>query len=759
MKRAALIAGLLFPMWLISAASVPDGDTLDGFTDSSAKMEREWETKFRALPSPENIRSYNQRLSAYPHNVGTAYDKDNAEWILGKFQSWGWDAHIETFDVLYPTPKARALELIAPVQFTASLAETAVPGDPTSSQSDQQLPTYNAYSADGDVTAPLVYVNYGVPDDYEQLDRMGISVKGAIVIARYGAAWRGIKPKVAGEHGAIGCIIYSDPADDGYTQGDVFPDGAFRPKQGVQRGSVMDTQYPGDPLTPGVGATKSAKRLALKDAITIQKIPVLPIGYGDALPFLSALKGPVAPAKWRGALPITYHVGPGPAQVHLKMESNWDLKTIYDVIAKIPGTTDAGEWIIRGNHHDAWVNGSDDPVSGQSALLEEARSLGELVKEGWRPKRTIIYCAWDGEEPGLLGSTEWVEEHAEELHEHAAVYINSDSNSRGFLSAGGSPSLEHFINDVARDITDPEKNISVWRRAFLRHIERAQSEHDRNDIRSHADIRIGALGSGSDYAPFLDHAGIATLDLGFGGESGGGVYHSIYDDFYWYSHFGDPQFVYGRALSQTVGTAVMRLADADLLPFQFTSAAEAIGRYVKEVKDLLQAEQDSAKERNREIDEGVFTATSDPNKMYVPPSAEEIPPALNFAPLDVGAAALDKSAKDYAQALTLATANGGEALGHASLSALNQKLMLAEHAYLYQAGLPGRPWFQHEIFAPGAYTGYGVKTLPAVREMIEQKNWPEAEKGIAIVAVVLQDEAACIEVAAQELEKAVAQKQ
>ncbi len=494
----------------------------------------------------DNVRENNRRMSARPHHVGSPYDKDNAEWILSKFKEWGFDAHIETFRVLFPTPKERVVELVQPTQFRAKLQEPAVPGDPTSSQSSEQLPTYNAYSIDGDVTAPLVYVNYGSREDYEQLDRLGISVKGAIVIARYGEAWRGTKPKVAGEHGAIGCIIYSDPRDDGYFQGDDYPKGGWRPKDGVQRGSVMDTDYPGDPLTPGVGATADAKRLPISEAKTITKIPVLPISYADALPLLSALAGPVAPEKWRGALPITYHIGPGPAKVHLKVTSNWDMKPVNDVIATLRGSGAPDQWVIRGNHFDAWVNGADDPLSGMSAVLEEARMLGELHKQGWTPKRTIIYCAWDGEEPGLLGSTEWVETHGDELQKHAAAYINSDSNGRGFFHASGSHDLEKLTNDVIREIQDPEKNIPVWQRARLSRIANAKNQEDRAEIRKRAELTIGALGDGSDYASFLDHAGISALNIGYGGENDADSYHSIYDDFYWYTHFVDTDFSYGR---------------------------------------------------------------------------------------------------------------------------------------------------------------------------------------------------------------------
>src|ERR1019366_5904645 len=592
---------------------VPNQAALVGYSPRASQSEREWETKFRAIPDPANLREYMRRLSARPHHVGSPYDKDNAEWILAHFKEWGLDAHIEQFDVLFPTPKVRVVEMIAPTKFTAKVEEPALAVDPTSNQKAEQLPTYNVYSIDGDVTGPLVFVNYGLAEDYEKLDRLGISVKGAIVIAKYYHSWRGVKPKVAAEHGAIGCLIYSEPQDDGYTRDNVFPLGPMRNPDGVQRGSVMDfaSVSPGDPLTPGIGATPDAKRLSLKEAKSITKIPVLPISYGDAQPLLAALAGPMAPDGWRGSLPIPYHVGPGPAQVHLKVASNWDIKKIYDVIAKIPGSVAPDEWIVRGNHHDAWVNGAEDPISAQVSLLEEARSLSLLLKQGWKPRRTIIYAAWDGEEPMLLGSTEWVEAHAEELRQHAAVYINTDGNGRGVLDMNGSHSLEQFINGVARDIEDPETKMTVWQRAQLSKIAEAKSADDRKELRQRADLRIDALGSGTDYTAFIDHLGIASLNLGYGGEDEQGIYHSIYDDFYWYTHFSDTDFVYGRALAQTIGTAVIRLADADVLPYDFTALADTVQMYTRELQDLLKKRQNDLRERNREIADGVFRITND----------------------------------------------------------------------------------------------------------------------------------------------------
>ena len=723
---------------------------LFGYTVQTSPTQRAWEKKFQEGIAPANIRENMRRLSARPHHVGSPYDKDNAEWMLARFKEWGFDAHIEIFDVLFPTPKERALELIEPTQFRAKLQEPALAVDPTSNQTSEQLPTYNAYSIDGNVTAPLVYVNHGNRDDYEQLDRMGISVKGTIVIARYGEGWRGIKPKVAGEHGAIGCIIYSDPKDDGYFHGDDYPVGGWRPKDGVQRGSVMDTDYPGDPLTPEVGAVAGAKRLAIKDAKTITKIPVLPISYADALPFLSALRGPTAPESWRGALPITYHIGPGPARVHLKVVSNWDIKSVYDVIATLHGSATPDQWVIRGNHHDAWVNGADDPIAGMAPELEEARILGELYKQGWSPKRTIIYCAWDGEEPGLLGSTEWVETHVDELRKRAVMYINTDGNERGFFGAGGTQDLETVISDVARDINDPEKNISVWQRSHLRAILKAKDADERSQTRKRQDLRVEALGDGSDYTAFQDYAGIPALDLGFGDEDEGDQYHSIYDDFYWYTHFDDTDFSYGRALAQTAGTTILRMADADLLPFDYTPQAEAIAKYESDLEKLLKDKQEEFTERNLELQEGVFAATADPHKISVPPPSETVPPFMNFAPMKNSIELLKKSADRYSKAL--AKFKGGATVSPQSLDTVNSDLLEISRLFLNQKGLPERPWFKNQIYAPGAYTGYGAKPIAAVREYMDEKKWQQADAQIPMVAQVIENIAGGIDKAAGDLE-------
>jgi len=757
MRFALRSAGLAL-IALSVLASAPADPPLFGFTAQSARVEREWETRFRSLPRPDSLRSYMRQLSARPHHVGSPYDSVNAEWIRARLASWGWDAKIEQFDVLFPTPKTRLVELVAPTRFKAKLEEPAVPGDPTSSQRSEQLPSYNAYSADGDVTGPLVYVNYGVPADYERLERLGVSVKGAIVIARYGGSWRGIKPKLAAQHGAIGCLIYSDPEDDGYWVNDVFPQGPSRPRDGVQRGSVVDMQvYPGDPLTPGVASLPGAKRLAVADAPTLMKIPVLPISYADAQPLLAALRGPVAPAEWRGALPLTYHVGSGPARVHLVVQFDWKTRPVRDVIARLPGATAPDEWVVRGNHMDAWVNGAIDPISGQISLLEEARALGDLVKQGWKPRRTIIYAAWDGEEPGLIGSTEWVEAHADDLDRHAVGYLNTDNSIRGFLGLGGSHTLEAFINAVARDIIDPETGMSVWKRAQLKQIGKGTND-ERNEARTRRDLRIDALGSGSDFTPFLQHAGIASLHLSFGDDasSSAGVYHSAYDDFTWATRFGDTSFVYGRALSQIVGTAIMRLASAEVVPYEFAGLSDNVSKYVGELKKLLADRQDQAKERNRELSESVFVALASPQNPEKPLAAAEIPPFLNFAPLDNGVAALDQSARRYDGLLARWTARGEQAsTADQSLAGVNTKLMRTERALTLPDGLPGRPWFRHQVYAPGFYTGYGVKTLPGVREAIEQSRWPEADQQIVRLGAVFSSEAKAIDEASAALEPLV----
>jgi N-acetylated-alpha-linked acidic dipeptidase len=698
---------------------------LMGFSAPAAQSQLQLEQQFDSQLKASNLGEWMKRLSAHPHHVGSPWDKDNAEYMVGLFKSWGYDAALAEYQVLFPVPKLRQLELISPTTFKAVLAEPALKEDATSGQTAEQLPTYNCFSIDGDVSAELVFVNYGVPADYEALEKLGIDVKGKIVIAKYQGSWRGIKPKVAAEKGAIGCIIYSDPKNDGYYQGDVYPKGPFRGENGVQRGSVLDMPvYPGDPLTPGYGATKDAPRIDIKTAPTLTKIPVLPISYHDAQPLLAALGGQVAPEAWRGALPITYHIGPGPAKVHLKLEFDWKLRPLYDVIAKLKGSDYPDEWVIRGNHHDAWVNGANDPVSGLVALLEEARSVGELAKTGWRPKRSIVYCAWDGEEPGLLGSTEWVEDHAKELQEKAVAYINTDDNGRGFLGAEGSHTLEKFFDQIANTVTDPQTGLSVFGRAKALALVQGHPEPQ--------SFRMDAMGSGSDYSPFIQHLGIAAFNLGFGGENDGGEYHSIYDSYDLYTRFKDPGFQYGVTLAKVAGRTTLRLADAEYLPLEFQHFVQTVGGYLDDLMKMTDNLREKTKKENRLIREGMYKAAADPTKPFVIPAPREDVPFFNFSPLQNAMENLKKQATAFEQSM----AKGG--VKKENVIAFNQQMRNMERALTAEHGLPGRPWYKHHVYAPGLYTGYGVKTLPGVREAIEQREWSRVQPQIDILAEVLQ---------------------
>ena len=686
----------------LGAQTLPAPQPVRGFPDALLATERLQEDVVRAVPNPDTLRAQLIALSAFPHEAGTDRSRRVAEAILARFRSFGLDASIEHFEALMPRPVSRSLQLLSPERYTAQLREPPVPGDPTSGQ-QEQLPTFNAYSPDGDVTGDLVYVNYGVPDDYRILDSLGISVRGKIVIARYGGSWRGIKPKVAAEHGAIGCLIYSDPRDDGFFVGDAYPRGPMRPSQGVQRGSVMDMAvYPGDPLSPGWASEPGSRRLSIAEAQTLARIPVLPISYGDALPLLRNLAGPVAPEAWRGALPITYHVGPGPGRARLAVSFEWKTRPLYDVVATIRGAVYPDEWVLYGNHHDAWVNGAQDPISGQVSLDETARSLGALLRSGWRPARTIILAAWDGEEWGLLGSTEWAEKHAGELAANAVAYFNGDTNDRGWFGASGSPSLEAFLREVARDVPDPSGRAASALEAAQQH---RREERARDTTRAGADtaFAIGALGSGSDYTAFIDHLGVASLDVRYGGAADAGVYHSVYDDYTFYLRFLDTALTAEVAEARTVGTAILRLADAPVLPFEFGTVARNYRRYADEIARLA--------------------ARNDTTR------------GLDLAPLRGAVARLDSAAQRYESALApLDRMTAAEvAARHDALDRVNQILYRTERAVTDTAGLPRRPWFRNLIYAPGLYTGYGVKTMPGIREAVELRRPDEARAEAARV--------------------------
>ena len=722
-----------FVLVLVLSTSIINAQKIMGFSDANAKSQLDWEKQFDAQLNAKNLDTWMQFLTSHPHHVGSAQGKANAEYMANLFRSWGYQTELAEYHVLFPTPKTRVLELLGSKPYKAKLEESTLKEDRTSGQKTEQLPTYNIYSADGDVTAELVFVNRGIPADYDELERMGVSVKGKIVIAKYGGSWRGIKPKVAYEHGAIGCIIYSDPEDDGFRAGDVYPEGPFRPKDGVQRGSVMDMPvYPGDPLTPGIGATKDAKRLKIGEVTTIMKIPVIPISYEDALPLLQSLTGPVAPATWRGSLPITYHVGPSKDKVHLKLQFNWDIKPLYNVIAKLPGAELPDEWIIRGNHHDGWVNGAADPISGMVAEMEEARVIGEMVKKGFRLKRTLVFCAWDGEEPALLGSTEWAEHNQEELRKKAVAYINSDGNSRGFIGVGGSHTLEPFFNEIADAVIDPQTGVSIKERRYANTMVNGDKA-TRTRLMGNKTIKLSALGAGSDWSGFLQFLGIASLNLGFGGEGSGGEYHSIYDSYDHFTRFKDPGFQYGIALSKTAGRAMMRLANADVLPIDFNSFYKTVNDYVGELKTLLDNTRAETEQENKMISDKLFDLAKDPKKGFQSPKTKDAVPYLNFSSLENKMAELKTNAEEFQKLY-----GAGAQLTAEKRKELNQVLFKVERALINDKGLPRRSWYKHQVYAPGFYTGYGVKTLPGIREGIEERNWKEAQENIEVVAKTIE---------------------
>lgn len=703
-------------------------DQILGYGPDASAAQRALEAQYDAGLSAEEMDAWLRRLSSRPHHVGSAAGRDVVDFTAELLESWGFDVEIAEYDILLPTPVTRELELVAPTRYKAGLTEDALAEDPSTSVRDGLLPPYNAFSPDGEVEGELVFVNYGIPEDYEILERHGIDVEGKIAIAKYGRSWRGIKPKLAGEKGAIGTIIYSDPADDGYGAGDAYPKGPYKHESGVQRGSVMDMPtYPGDVLTPGTGATERARRLDVEDAPTIAKIPVLPISHRDALPLLAAMDGAVVPAEWRGDLPITYHLGPGPARVRMKLEFDWQRVPAYNVIARLEGSEFPDEWVIRGNHHDAWNHGAADPVSGLVALLSEAKSVASLARAGRSPLRTIVYAAWDAEEPGLIGSTEWAEHNARELADHAVVYLNTDGNSRGFVNIGGSHTLERFFNQIIEDVSDPRLDMSLKERRRAMLLVNAAGDKEREEAERH-DLRIYPMGSGSDYTPFLQHLGIASANMSFGGEGNGGSYHTLYDTYEHYTTWRDPGLAYGVALAEVAGRATLRLANAPRLPFEFSGFADNIALYVSELEALADEMREQTETVNRRLDEGVYDAALNPYETLGPPKREAPVPYFNFAPLKNALDRLQTAADAYAEI----AAEGGPATAE-----VNELLYTTERLLTRVAGLPGRSWYKHHIYAPGFYTGYGVKTLPAVREAIEQRDYAMVAEQIPITAAVV----------------------
>ena len=727
---------IVFTISFLGSFALADGQLL-GFDETTSTIQHQLETEFDSHIDRAEMDEWLREFSSEAHHVGSPKGKKNADALAALFRSWNYAVEIAEYQILFPEPLTRELELLYPYQFTASLTEDSLEEDPSTSVIDNLLPPYNAFSIDGEAEGELVFVNYGTPADYEILERYGISVAGKIAISKYGGSWRGIKPKLAGEKGAIATIIYSDPGDDGYGPGDVYPEGPFKNDSGVQRGSVMDMPtYPGDVLTPGIGATADARRLPKEEAPTITQIPVLPISYRDALPLLEAMGGAVVPNEWRGGLPITYHLGPGPGRIRLKLEFDWKMVTAYNVIARLEGSQYPDEWIIRGNHHDGWNHGAADPISGLIALLSEAKAMSRLASDGVGPARTVIYAAWDAEEPGLIGSTEWAEHHAAELQEHTVAYLNTDGNGRGFVNIGGSHVLERFFNEVIADIDDPQTGVSVKERRRANLSINSSNENTRTEAKNRSDLRISPLGSGSDYTPFLQHLGIASANIGFGGESAGGSYHTMYDTYEHYSKWIDPGLVYGEVLAQVAGHATLRLANAPRLPFEFKGFTDNVSVYISEIETLADDMRTNTEETNQNITDGIYDLILDPTKSFGPPAVQTQVPFFNFAPLKNALARLESAAENYETTI---------AGGIAATTEENYLLYQTERELIRQEGLNGRPWYKHHIYAPGFYTGYGVKTIPGVREAIEQRQFDEVAEQIDIAAEVLTKMAVKVE--------------
>ena len=722
MKRA-----LFFWIALLSTTAGQTADVLLGFDLDASDKQRELESRLASDISADDLHEWIEALAAKPHHVDSEHGKHNAAYIASLFKQWGYATRLATYEVLIPVPKVRVVEMLEPEFFRATLEERIIESDSSTAMRDQVLPPYNAFSPDGDVVGNLVYVNYGTREDYETLDRYGVDVTGNIVIARYGKVWRGIKPKLAAEHGAIGALIYSDPIDDGYVRGSVYPDGPYKNDSAIQRGAVMDLPlHAGDVLTPGWAATKGARRLDRDEATAIATIPVLPISYADAEPLLKHLSGPMVPSDWRGALPISYHLGPGPAQVRLHVEFDWQTVTARNVIARRKGSVFPDEWVIRGNHHDAWNHGARDPVSGLVTMLAEARAIARLDEP---IARTIIYAAWDAEEPGLMGSTEWVEEHARELSRKAVAYLNTDGMGRGFVSVGASHTLERFFNQLLSDVKDPQTKLSIGERRRAR-IRINGNEKAVSELTNRPDLRVAALGSGSDYTAFLHHLGIASANLSFGGEAESGSYHTLYDTHEHFHRFIDPGNAYGTVLAELAGRATLRLANARIVPFDFSGLLDNVKKFVAEIEESAETQRKETTRINALIDAGSYTAALDQTKSLRAPQRHDPVPHFNFSPIHNAIAKIERSIAvlDPADLINL---------NARQLKKINRLLYTSERLFLRDQGLPRRSWYRHQLYAPGFYTGYGVKTLPMIREAIEERRFSDVPDAVVAVSGVL----------------------
>ena len=703
---AAIISfSILFPASSSTTSPSPiSSPPIFGFHDATAEIATE--ARFLAVPDPKLAEEHLRVLTKAPHMAGTPEDKATADYVAQKFRAAGLETEVVEYKAWFNYPQEISLDITSPagVEMHGPTREH-VDGDPYDDDPRVVMP-FNSMSPSGDVEADVIYANYGTPDDFDKLAKMNIDVHGKIVLVRYGQNFRGVKVFIAQERGAAGVIIYSDPFDDGWRRGDKYPVGPWRPDTGVQRGSVgYMFEFPGDPTTPGIASVPSlpeSKRIAPEQSAQMPKIPVTPLSYHDAWPILQNLGGPDSPREWQGSLPFTYHVGPGPVRVKMHLKQDYQFRPLWDVIGRVRGGDSPDEWVVAGNHRDAWVYGAVDPNSGTAAMLETVHGIGELLKSGWKPKRTMVFASWDGEEEGLMGSTEWAEDHAAELAK-APAYFNMDVAVSGSkFGASAVPCLKQFLRDIAKAVPSPQGGTvyQAWQKADQPSTAQSPAEASADSRRVPAatvnsDVRVGDLGSGSDYSSFQQHLGVPSTDISSSGPYG--VYHSTFDDFAWFKKFGDPDFVYEQQMARFFGLEMLRMADADVLPYDYEE-------YGKEIQ------------------------------AYIDAAAKRAESKLGTGALDFSAAI--SAAKHFQEA-------GAKVLAKQKnpprdTERLNQALLGAERALLVSAGLPHRPWFRHAIYAPGEYTGYAAVVIPGVNEALDKGDTERARQQLAVLAAALE---------------------
>ncbi|MCC6992896.1 MAG: M28 family metallopeptidase [Acidobacteria bacterium] len=705
----ALIA-LAFASGLAARQAPPAA--MRGYTLTGTSAQRDVETRFRALPSADAIRAWHRELTKSPHVATSPRTKEIAEFIAASWKAQGLDTvTIRRYDVLSSNPRTVAVEMVTPTRYTPTLREAPIPEDPDTAQPGISG-AWTSFSASGDVTAPVVYANAGNPADYDELRRQGIDPKGKIVIVRYSNpySYRGFKALTAEREGAAAMIVYSDPKEDGYGQGAVYPKGPWGPASHLQRGGIAyDYIVPGDPLTPGWASVDGARRIPVSEAVSVPKIMALPMSHQDIQPILAALGGPMAPAAWKGGLPIDYRLGGADARLHVRIDMQTDVQPNYVVEGRITGSERPDEWVVLGNHHDAWVFGGVDPSSGTATMLELTKALGALAKSGVRPKRTLVFGAWDGEEVTLTGSTEWGEQFRDELRQKAVAYLNVDSAASGpnlELSAVGT--LAPAIVDITRDLTSPAGGslYDAWRKAG------SGGGSITSGARKDGELVVTRIGSGSDHTVFINHVGVPVVDMSFNGPYG--VYHSAYDSHHWVSTIGDPGFQYSQLMAQLWGTMALRFANADLLPFDVPTYAGAIDGFITQLKTIPQAET-----------------------------------RLDTAPLVAAVGRLTTAGATLSSRMPLALAAGP--LRRETADAVNRELLAFERTWLHEPGIPGRAWFKHLLYAP-RYT-YAAMSLPGVTEAAEAGDWTRAQAQLALLVAKADENTARVTRAAELLDR------